>query len=126
MKALIAIPLVCLVAALATSASAYDRSPVTVPGLHPDDWTQTITNAEWQLHKRYSGIKNTYCVGVIMQGFASDSAVVYGLSRYWDKLLCAGALRRRTGIFSLIFDQKGSEGWTIYRLRGASIAELYG
>jgi hypothetical protein len=107
------------------SASAYDRRPVRVSGLSPDSWGIATTVAEAKLRDRYQAITSDYCVGVIMTGHETLSSFVHGLTRYWDKVACAGYT---TGgkEFALIFDAKSRYSWTIYRLRGASSADLYG
>jgi len=117
-------------AALAGSAApsqAYDRNPVRVPGLVPDQWGQSISNAEHQLRVRFPGVDADYCVGAIMVGHESESSFVHGVTRYWDKLACAG-ITDRGAKFTLIFDAKGASpnSWTIYRVSGVSVSALYG
>ena len=109
---------------VASTASGYDRKPVRMYGLSPDGWGQTITSAEINLRRRYTGVHGVYCVGAIMVGAESDSSFVNGYTRYWDKLVCAGY--SRTGkLFALVFDQKSHGSWTMYRLKGATLADLY-
>ena len=111
-------------AILAPIGLAYDRTPVTITGLTPDLYGQSITKAQTQLKGRFPGISSDYCVGVLIPG-DSNSSWVSGLTRYWDKLVCAG-YTYTTGktIFTLIFDGKGPESWIIYRLRNMTISAL--
>jgi hypothetical protein len=113
-------------AVVAGSASAYDRRPVTGYGLYPDGWYQTVTNAERNLHYRYPGIKTAYCLGVQMSGHYPDSSMLRAGVRWWDKLACGGYAYGTGSLFTLVFDQKSLNSWTIYRLHGASVSELYG
>ena len=74
-----------------TSASAFDRQTVPISGLVSDNFGQSTTHAEQQLKARYPGIRADYCMGVTMLGYpASTSSFVVGLTRYWDKDVCAG------------------------------------
>jgi hypothetical protein len=58
-----------------------------------------------------------------MVGYENESSFLHGMTRYWDKLVCAGYTQ--TGrTFALIYDSKGQYTWIIYRLHGASIADL--
>jgi hypothetical protein len=113
-------------AVLLPSAQAFDRRPIVLTGLRPDGWGQSITNAQQNLRNRFGGIDSTYCTGVIMSGYRSDSSWIHARTRYWDKLACAG--RAGGNSFALVYDHKAraSKAWTIYRLRGASIDQLYG
>ncbi len=62
-----------------------------------------------------------------MIGDAADSYFVQGMTRYWDKLVCAGTTASTgTAVFALIFDAKGRNSWVIYRLKGATIHALRG
>jgi hypothetical protein len=131
MRLLSALAAVGVVAALAaggaSSSSSFDRSPVRVAGLKADSWGQSTTQAESQLRKRYAGITRDYCVGAIMIGDAADSYFVQGMTRYWDKLVCAGTTASTgNAVFALIFDAKGRNSWVIYRLKGATIHALRG
>jgi hypothetical protein len=55
----------------------------------------------------------------------SDSSFINGMTRFWDKLVCADVTR--TGqAFTLILDAKSAHGWVIYRLSGVTIAALQG
>jgi hypothetical protein len=49
---------------------------------------------------------------------------VTGQTRYWDKLVCAGELMDGT-IFGLIYDSKGQDHFTVYRLHNTTVAGLY-
>lgn len=111
--------------AFAATATAYDRSPIHVAGLTPDRWGQSTSKAESLLRGRYAGIRADYCVGAIQIGHEADSSFVNGMTRYWDKLVCAG---QTTGgaYFALIYDAKGPQSWIIYRLKDVSIAALRG
>jgi hypothetical protein len=113
-------------AVLLPSAQALDRRPVELSGLRPDGWGQSITNAQQNLRSRFGGIDSTYCTGVIMRGYRSDSSWIHARTRYWDKLGCAG--RAGGTSFALVYDHKGrnANAWTIYRLHGASIGQLRG
>jgi hypothetical protein len=110
---------------LANTAQAYDRSPIRGYGLVPDTWGMSISNAEQKLRARFGGISADYCVGVIIVGHESDSSWVSGTTRYWDKLACAG-YTRAGHTFGLIIDAKGhsADSWTIYRLKGVTLAAL--
>jgi hypothetical protein len=109
----------------ASAASTFDRSPIHVAGLTPDRWGQSITKAESALRGRFPGIASDYCVGAIMVGHESESSFINGMTRYWDKLVCAGTT---TGgqVFALIFDSKGAQSWIVYRLHNVTIAALRG
>lgn len=109
---------------LAATAAAFDRQPVTVNGLTPDNWGQSTTRAQTALEGRYPGITVVYCVGALIPG-DSSSSWVHGLTRYWDKLVCAGytATTGKT-VFSLIYDAKGAHSWIIYRLHNVSVTAL--
>lgn len=114
------------VAVIAGSAEAFDRPPISLYGLKPDGWGQTITAAETNLKGRYAGIVSTFCLGVTIRYYpASSSSWVHGFVRYWDKDICFGKTTNGA-IFGLIYDQKSSNGWVIYRLKGASLADLRG
>lgn len=110
-------------AAAAGSTTTYDRSPIHVAALTPDRWGQATSKAETALRGRYAGIRSDYCVGAIMIGHEPDSSFVQGLTRYWDKLVCAGQTYGGT-YFALIYDAKGPSSWIIYRLKDASIRQL--
>jgi hypothetical protein len=111
-------------AVLVATASAFDRQPVPVGGLTPDSWGQSTTKAQTALEGRYPGITVVYCAGALIAGDSSASWV-HGLTRYWDKLVCAGytATTGKT-IFTLIFDAKGVRSWIIYRLKNVSVTAL--
>jgi hypothetical protein len=121
---LLLVGVACVVTA--KTAGAYDRSPVTLSGLYADGWGVSITGAEQNLTKRYGGIYRDYCLGVIMKGDAADSWWVHGTTRYWDKVACFGTLYRGGALFGLIYDAKGQNSFTIYRLHGASVRGLRG
>jgi hypothetical protein len=122
---LLVVVAVAVTAAVPAAVNAFDRKPVTVSGLTPDNWGQSTTRAESQLHARYPGIKVVYCAGVIMAGDAKDSYFVQGMTRYWDKLVCAGyTYTTGTTPFALIYDAKGAHSWIIYRLKGVTISAL--
>jgi hypothetical protein len=122
--------LAVLTAALAIvpAASGYDRTPIRIAGLTPDKWGQSTTKAETLLIARYHGIRSVECFPVIMIGYpeSTSSFTNGGLTRFWDKLACAGATV--TGKqFALIFDAKGRQAWIIYRLKGVTVnALIYG
>lgn len=107
------------------AVAAYDRPPITVSGLAPDIWGQTITNAEDGLRGRFRGIDSVYCTGAMQYGNEGYSSFMRGIYRYWDKLACGG-WTRAGHTFALIYDAKGvrSDSWTIYRLKGIGVAEL--
>jgi hypothetical protein len=109
---------------LASTAAGYDRKPVRMYSLYYDGWGQTITSAEGNLRGRYTGVHSAYCMGAIMIGDESNSSWISGYTRYWDKLVCGGY--SRTGhLFALVYDQKARGSWTMYRLKGATLADLY-
>jgi hypothetical protein len=111
---------------VAATATAFDRPPVSVVGLTPDGWGQSTTAAQRQLYARYPGISSVYCIGVRIPNYsASASSWVHGLTRYWDKLACAG-YTRSTGntVFVLIYDAKGANSWIIYRLGHVTVDAL--
>ncbi len=114
-----------LAGAFACSAFGFDRPPVSVAGLKADGWGQSTTTAERLLKDRFHGITVVYCAGITIPGDSSDSSWVHGLTRFWDKLACAGrtATTGRT-VFVVIFDAKGKSSWIIYRLKGVSLAAL--
>jgi len=119
-----AIVLIALVAlAVPALASSYDRQPVVLSGLTADDWGGTNTRAQGSLLERFPGIKSVRCTGVIMRGQASRSSFLHGQTRYWDKNYCEGGLQGGAP-FTVIRDAKGETYWKIYRLRGASVANL--
>jgi hypothetical protein len=71
------------------SASQYDRKPVRLRGLVPDNWGLSISRGQTKVRRDlYPNAYRAYCVGVIMIGFAEDSSFLHGGTRYWDKLLC--------------------------------------
>jgi hypothetical protein len=123
---LLASAVVLAAAVFASGASSLDRLPVTIAGTTPDGWGYTTTGAERDLHRRFAGIENAYCVGAILAGHERDSSWLDGGTRYWDKLACKGTLWKQHGLFTLVYDAKGADGWTVYRLKGASIRQLYG
>jgi hypothetical protein len=111
---------------VAAASQAFDRPPISISGLTPDGWAQSTTGAQAQLKGRYPGIASVYCTGVKIPGYtAGASSFVRGLTRYWDKLACAG-YTRSTGstVFVLIYDSKGSRSWVIYRLGNVTIDAL--
>lgn len=112
-------------AASATAAPTYDRSPIRVVSLTPDSWGQSTSKAEQQLRLRYAGIRFAYCAGAIMIGHEDASSFVQGMTRYWDKLVCAGQIQNGT-YFALIYDAKGRNSWIIYRLKDVTVAQLMG
>jgi len=111
---------------LAAASQAFDRPPISVTGLTPDNWAQSTTKAQQQLMARFPGITSVYCTGIKIPGYtAGASSFVRGMTRYWDKLACAG-YTRSTGstVFVLIYDAKGSSSWVIYRLGNVTIDAL--
>jgi len=126
-KAAVFVVLVGLVVlgTLAGAASAYDRSPVRLGGLQPDNWGIATTSGQQSLLRKYPGVEDIYCVGVSMIGYENDSSWVHGLTRYWDKLFCVGYVLSGPE-FSLIYDAKGPGQVIAYRLHGVSIAALQG
>jgi hypothetical protein len=72
-------------------------------------------------------VTRDYCLGAIMVGHEGNSSFIVGMTRYWDKLVCAG-YTRTTGskLFLLIYDAKGPNSWVVYRLKGATIRDLRG
>jgi hypothetical protein len=125
--ALAALLLVAVAAGTARGAAAYDRSPIHLNGLTPDGWGTAVTSADRNARNRYPGIASLYCVGVIMNGWsASSSSWVHGLTRYWDKEACFGHTYRSSSLFAFVYDTKSASNWTIFRLSGASLADLYG
>jgi hypothetical protein len=124
---LLASAVVLAAAVFVASASSFDRTPITLTNVTPDQWGQTVTGAERLLGERFPGIKHSYCVGAVLAGYQNDESFWLDAgTRYWDKLVCTGTLRKRPGSFALVFDPKGQATWTIYRLKGASVRELYG
>ena len=123
---LLAMAIVLAGAILATSALAFDRPPISVAGLTSDGWGQSVTGGERQLRGRYAGIRQVYCEGVILPRLtASQSSWVHGMTRYWDKLVCAGyTYTTGSTIFVLIYDAKSASGWIIYRLKNVTITAL--
>ena len=80
----------CLLAAvvLPAAASSYDRKPVTMAGLYPDGWGQSLSTYQAIGRARFSG-RRVYCTGVFMLGYRNQSSWIHGTTRYWDKALCA-------------------------------------
>jgi hypothetical protein len=117
----------CIAGVSVSVAQSYDRAPLRVSGLNADYWGIAVTSGERELRDRYQGISQAYCVGVIMTEDQADSSWVHGLTRYWDKLACFGrTYARGSQVFGLVFDAKGKGSWIIYRLKGASVADLRG
>jgi hypothetical protein len=127
-RLLILFTLVCCVAGVSVSvAQGYDRASLRLTGLKADYWGIAVTPAERELRDRYEGISQAYRVSVIMTEDPADSSWVHGLTRYWDKLACFGrTYARGSQVFGLVFDAKGKGSWIIYRLKGASVADLRG
>lgn len=124
---LAALLLVATAAGSAQGAEGYDRSPIHLNGLTPDRWGTAVTSADRNARNRYPGIASLYCVGVIMNGWpASSSSWVHGLTRYWDKEACFGRTYGSSSYFGFVYDTKSASNWTIYRLSGASLADLSG
>jgi hypothetical protein len=124
--------LIALVVAAAVVAAgfaqAYDRQPIRIGQLNPDQWGDTNRGAQNSILDRYSGLRTAWCTGVIMIGYpVSDSTWVDGTTRYWDKNACIGKTWSRKS-YALIYDAKGrcEECFKIYRLRGIGPGELYG
>lgn len=117
------IALMFVVAALALPALAGARPPLPMSGLTPDRFGATTSGAERNLHIRYPGIRVVFCVGALMRQDAAGSSFVHGLDRYWDKLVCFGQAHDGAN-YGLVYDQKSLNGWIIYRLYDASIADL--
>ena len=129
MKVKAVLALVVLVAlAVVAAAQAYDRQPIRLSGLKPDNWGNTHLNAQNDLKRRYDGLRTAWCTGVIMVGQPrSESTWVDGTTRYWDKGACTG--RTWTGkTYALVYDAKGRCGdcFKIYRLRGIGVGDLHG
>jgi hypothetical protein len=133
-----AVVLVVAIAAAAVMASpvlggsSADRTPVTLTGLVPDDWNQSISNADNSARNRWPGYARVWCRGVIIAGFRSQSSFIHGTTRYWDKTFCV-ALRERhsTQGSSFVLDAKGGENRRVamyrvksYRLPGSAPAPL--
>jgi len=131
MKALIIVGVIALAISgtLASSASAYDHSPITVYGLYADGWGATTSNAAYNLRYRYHGIlPGVYCTGAVIAGDASSSSWIDSNppQRFWDKLVCAG-YTRSGHVFSLVYDTKSANSWIVYRLHGiTSYGLVYG
>ena len=90
-----------LVAALglaaAAPAGAFDRKPVTLRDLTPDNFGYSTTAGERVVRRSYyRTAERIYCVGVIMHGAERDSSWVLALTRYWDKLMCAAVVSPTT------------------------------
>jgi len=108
--------------AIASTASGYDRRPVTISAAYGDGWGQTITNAQQAIHARYSDAGFSYCVGAILADDRANSSWIYGYSRFWDKLVCYVQTAPHAAV-TFVFDPKGAKqnAYTIYRLRHLSV-----
>jgi ABC-type sugar transport system substrate-binding protein len=62
-KLAVALATAITVGVTATAASAYDRQPIVVNGLHGDSWGQSVTQGARNLMNRYAGIEYVYCFG---------------------------------------------------------------
>ena len=107
-----------IVAAIAVSAGAgADRSPITMTGMFPDNWGQSISNADATARNKWPGFERAWCRGVLMSGYRSRSSFVEGNTRYWDKTFCV-AMRERnstTGSSFVLDARKG--GVQMYRVK---------
>jgi hypothetical protein len=128
MRKLIALASCLLVLVAGTTASAYDRAPVTLSGLTPDHWGFTNLGAEEDVVDRYRGLRTARCTGVIMVGWPRGrSTWLHGQTRYWDKNVCTGATWSGKR-YALVYDAKGdcAKCFRIYRLTGIGPRELHG
>ena len=102
----------------AAGAPAYDRTPLRLSALVPDGWGQTTTGAEAALRARYDDVVSVWCGGVIMNGYAADSAWISGTVRVWDKLYCGVKTSDGTQLV-MVFDQKGrrTNTYRVYRVK---------
>ncbi len=114
-----AILLIVLVAlALPIAGQSYDRRPVTLSGMYPDQWGASLGNGMEQVRRNhYPDADRIYCTGIIIAGYRPDSSWLRGTARYWDKMLCAVKLNSwsdRGVVF--VLDPKKTR-WVIYRKR---------
>lgn len=106
------------------TASAAAAPGFPVAGLTPDTWGTTTVGARKHLLATYAGIGEVSCLGVRMIGRpASKSSWVANGVRYWDKNWCQGTLRSGS-VFRLVHDAKSKTNRMIYRLVGATVADL--
>lgn len=122
MKTLLIGIVMAAVLAIASTASGYDRKPVTISGAHGDGWGQTINNAQQAIRARYRDAGFSYCVGAILADDRANSSWIYGYSRFWDKLVCYVETGSHAAV-TFVFDPKGAKqnAYTIYRLRHLNI-----
>jgi hypothetical protein len=112
------------IAALAFIPAAFANRPtIKVEGLKADGWGTTSSNAESNLKLRYPGIEQAVCYGAVIANNPSGSSFMHGLDRYWDKFVCAG-MTVSGHKYALIYDQKSTKGWIMYRLEDTTLADL--
>jgi hypothetical protein len=99
------------------TSAQYDRTPVRLGQLKPDQWGTAATSADAGVRDRYPKGKDFYCVGVIMTGQPlSSSTWLNGITRYWDKFFCHLTLSPNSGL-QMIFDPKGKNTSIVYRVK---------
>ena len=102
--------------ALPVAAESYDRKPVTMSGLYPDGWGQSLGGYQEFARDRYADHR-VFCAGIFMRGYRSDSSWIHGTTRYWDKAFCVAVqdINVRRGK-SFVLDAKRTR-ITTYRVR---------
>jgi hypothetical protein len=111
---------VALGLAAAAPAGAFDRRPVTLRDLTPDNFGYSTTAGERVVRRSYyRTAERIYCVGVIMRGAERDSSWVLAPTRYWDKLMCAAVVSPTTAHVFVLDAKKTTR--VLYRLRTIAI-----
>jgi hypothetical protein len=77
------------------AAEAYDRKPVTMSSMVPDNWGSSLSQGQDEIRENiYPGAYRVACTGVFMQGYRRDSSWLRGNTLYWDKLFCIAVMKR--------------------------------
>jgi hypothetical protein len=111
--------LTLLLADTATAVATADRRPVTMSGLTPDNWGQSLSQADATARDKWPSYKRAWCRGIYMSGYRSESSFLFGSTRYWDKTFCIVAKERNAAYgTSFVLDAKGrSSGIKMYRVK---------